>query len=331
VLFEQRLVLSGGVRIDGNGYNAEMKNPLNQLSPRFSARYSFAPKWSINFNTGIYYQLPTYTALGYRSNGALVNTNARYVRNDQVVTGVEYDWAERNSIITVEGFYKKYSNYPLSINRGISLANLGADFGVIGDEPLNYAGLGKAFGLEFLFQQKFFKGFYGILAYTFVRSEFTDVAGNYAPSSWDRRHLVSVTGGKKFKGNWEVGGRFQLSGGLPYTPDNEAASMNINSWNRLGAAVTDWSQLNSKRINTFHQLDVRVDKKWFFKKWSLDLFLDIQNIYNQVTVTKPILDVKRDGQGNPIVDPNNPNAYIPVYLENTNGTVLPSIGLIIEL
>jgi len=50
-----------------------------------------------------------------------------------------------------------------------------------------------------------------------------------------------------------------------------------------------------------------------------------------VTVTKPILDVKRDGQGNPIVDPNNPNAYIPVYLENTNGTVLPSIGLIIEL
>lgn len=331
VLLQQRLVLSGGVRMDGNGFNDEMKNPLNQLSPRFSARYSFAPKWSINFNTGIYYQLPTYTALGYRTNGLLVNKNAKYVRNDQLVAGIEYDWTERNSIITVEGFYKKYSNYPLSINRGISLANLGADFGVIGDEPLNYAGLGRAYGLEFLFQQKFFKGFYGILAYTFVRSEFTSVSGAYAPSSWDSRHLISVTGGKKFKGNWEVGGRFQLSGGLPYTPDNEAASMNIASWNQLGAAVTDWTQLNSKRINTFHQLDIRVDKKWFFKKWSLDVFLDIQNIYNQITVTKPILDVQRDGLGNPIVNPTNPNSYLPVYLENTNGTVLPSIGLIIEL
>lgn len=330
-LLQQRLVLSGGVRMDGNAYNDEMKNPLNQLSPRFSLRYSFAPKWSINFNTGIYYQLPTYTALGFRSSGMLINKDARYIRNDQIVTGIEYDWAERNSIITVEGFYKKYSNYPLSINRGISLANLGADFGVIGDEPLNYAGLGRAYGLEFLFQQKFFQGFYGILAYTFVRSEFTNVSGSYAPSSWDSRHLVSLTGGKKFKRNWEVGGRFQLSGGLPYTPDDEAASMNIDSWNRLGAAVTDWSQLNAKRIKTFHQLDVRVDKKWFFTKWSLDLFLDIQNIYNHITVTKPILDVKRDGLGNPIVDPNNPNSYQPLYLENTNGTVLPSIGVIIEL
>ena len=317
--------------MDGNAYNEEMKNPLNQLSPRFSLRYSFAPKWSINFHTGIYYQLPTYTALGFRSSGMLINKDARYIRNDQIVTGIEYDWAERNSIITVEGFYKKYSNYPLSINRGISLANLGADFGVIGDEPLNYAGLGRAYGLEFLFQQKFFQGFYGILAYTFVRSEFTNVSGSYAPSSWDSRHLVSLTGGKKFKRNWEVGGRFQLSGGLPYTPDDEAASMNIDSWNRLGAAVTDWSQLNAKRIKTFHQLDVRVDKKWFFTKWSLDLFLDIQNIYNHITVTKPILDVKRDGLGNPIVDPNNPNSYQSLYLENTNGTVLPSIGVIIEL
>jgi hypothetical protein len=107
--------------------------------------------------------------------------------------------------------------------------------------------------------------------------------------------------------------------------------MNAMTWDRLGVAITDWNALNSQRTEAFHQLDIRIDKKWFFTKWSIDLFLDVQNVYNQVTSTKPILDVQRDGQGNPIADPANPGQYLPVFLDNTNGSVLPTIGLIIEL
>jgi hypothetical protein len=107
--------------------------------------------------------------------------------------------------------------------------------------------------------------------------------------------------------------------------------MLITNWDKFGVALTDWSQLNSKRIETFHQLDIRIDKKWFFTKWSLNLFLDIQNVYGSIAVLKPILDVKRDGLGNPIVDPNDSTRYLSNEIENTNGTVLPAIGIIVEL
>lgn len=331
VLFENKLILSGGVRIDGADFNKHMSNPLNQFSPRFSLKYRFAPKWSLNANTGIYYQLPAYTILGYNQNGNLLNTDASYIRNEQVVAGLEYDWTERNSIITLEGFYKGYSNYPVSVDKGVSLANLGADFGVIGNERIAFIGEGRAYGVELLIQQKFFKGFYGILAYTFVRSEFTGITDQYIPSSWDSRNLLSLTAGKQFKRNWEIGGRFFFSGGLPFTPDNVSSSMQIANWDRFGVAQPNWSLLNSQRIEAFNQLDIRVDKKWFFTKWSLNLFLDIQNVYNSITVTKPILDVKRDALGNPIVDTNNTGSYIPNFIENTNGSVLPTIGIIIEL
>ncbi|MFZ4784936.1 MAG: TonB-dependent receptor [Flavobacteriales bacterium] len=328
---ENKIVLSAGLRGDGTTYNDRMANPLNQLSPRLSVKYRLNKKWSLNANTGVYYQLPQYTILGYEEEGILQNKQANYIRNTQAVMGVQYDWDERNTVITVEGFYKNYNNYAVSNNKGVSLANLGADFGVIGNERIDFIGLGRAYGLEVLYQQRFFEGFYGILAYTFVRSEFTGANNVWAPSSWDSRHLVSLTGGKKFKNNWEVGGRFQFSGGLPYTPDNVASSMLISNWDKFGVAQSDWSKLNSTRIEAFHQLDIRVDKKWFFEKWSLDVFLDIQNIYNKVTLLKPILDVKRDSQGNPIVDANDPTRYVPNFLENTNGTLLPSIGIIVEL
>ena len=332
VMLENKLVLSYGARIDGNDWGKNMKNPLEQFSPRFSARYSFAPQWTLNANTGIYYQLPAYTALAYTDNsGAYANKDIRYIQNKQWVAGVEYDWQKRNSVISVEGFYKRYDRYPISQNLGVSLANLGADFGVVGNEVLSSNGLGRAYGAELLFQQKLFNNAYGILAYTWVRSEFTNANGQFAPSSWDSRHIISLTGGKKLGKNWEIGGRFAFSGGLPYTPDNVDASMQRFYWDQFGFAQTNWELVNTKRISIYHQLDIRIDKKWFFKKWTLNAFLDIQNIYGYATQTKPALDVQRNANGSPIVDPNDNSRYLPQVIPQNNGFTQPAIGIIVEL
>jgi hypothetical protein len=304
---------------------------MDQLSPRLAIKYNFAPQWSFNASTGIYYQQPTYLALGYVQNNEFVNNNMRYIRCDQAVAGVQYNWDKRNSTISLEGFYKNYSQYPLSISKGISLANLGADFGTVGNEALTSEGTGRTYGLEFLYQQKLFKGFYGIVAFTLVRSEFSNADGRLAPSSWDSGHLLSATLGKKFGKNWEIGAVYRLSGGLPYTPDLVNESMLISNWNALRLAQPDWSKINSERIQSFQQLDIRIDKKWYFQKWSLDLFLDVQNLLGQSTPLKPTLDVQRDAQGNPVVDPNDDTRYLPIFLDNSSGTVLPGIGVIIEL
>jgi hypothetical protein len=270
--------------------------------------------------------------MGFRDNdGNLVNkeNEITYIQSDHIVGGLEYN-PTKFSKITVEGFYKKYDNYPFLLNDSISLANLGGDFGVIGNEPAESTSEGRSYGFEVFLQQKLSSSIYGLVSYTFVRSEFQDKNGEFVPSSWDNRHILNVTAGKKFNKDWELGIRFRYLGGAPYTPDDVELSMRKEIWDVAGIGIPDYDLLNTKRNSVAHGLDVRIDKRWFFKKWSLNAYLDIQNIYNYESVGKPFLDVVRDENGDPVTDPNNPGSYLPREFENTAGTILPSIGIMID-
>jgi len=331
--FNERLALSLGIRSDANSYSQQMINLLKQLSPRFSLSYAITEKFNFNFNTGRYYQLPAYTVLGFRDNSNnLVNkaNDVTYILSDHVVAGFEYN-SGKNAKITIEGFYKKYNNYPFLLKDSISLANMGADFGVIGNEGVSSTSNGRAYGLEVLAQQKLFKGFYGIIAYTFVRSEFENRTGKMIPSAWDNGHIIALTGGKKFKRNWEIGIKWRFLGGAPYTPYDVATSSLKTVWDINSSGIFDYTKLNSERLPVVHQLDLRVDKKYFFKKWALNIYLDIQNVYNFKAKSQPRIDVVRNADGTIVEDPTDPTRYQTKTIPNTYGTVIPSIGIIIEL
>lgn len=331
--FNDKLSLSLGVRADGNPYNKNMANLFNQFSPRFSASYSPHRMVSINFNSGLYYQLPSYTTLGYRNNlNELSNqSNLKYIRNAQVVGGVAVVIPSSNTKISVEGFGKFYSNYPYLVNKGISLANLGGDFGWVGDEPATSTSKGKTYGVEIAVQQKLWKGVFGIVSYTWFRSLFTDATGNYKPSSWDARHVLNLTVGYKFKHNWEIGVKWSIQGGLPYTPYNEAGFADTTNFKSSGGTpVADYSKLNSLRTKVQHALNLRVDKKWFLKKININLYLDLQNVYFSKTQTPPNLDVEYDSNNVPVLDPLDNSKYKLNYLDTRSGSIIPSIGFILE-
>src|SRR5690554_2572423 len=135
---DDRLSLSLGINTIGNNYNKNMGNPLNQISPRFSASYRLNDKWDINSNIGRYAMRPAYTTLGYKdASGNFVNRNEqlKHILSNQAIAGFEF----RPSDITrfnLEGFYKQYGNYPLSVREGISIAGKGTDYGQIGDEEI---------------------------------------------------------------------------------------------------------------------------------------------------------------------------------------------------
>ncbi len=356
-LLENRLTLSGGVRVDGAALldvaedltdpanSSALANPLDQFSPRVSASWSFAPGWTWNANTGIYHQLPAYTILGYAGMGAdstsMTLTNWRedlsYTTNRQVVMGVRRELAERNAAVSVEGFYKGYVNSPASASSGVALANLGADFGVVGNEEVTFNAEGRAYGMEVLLQQRLYKGYYGLLAYTLVRSEYINpgddlMLQSWVPSSWDNRHIVSFTGGKKWDSGWELGARVLFSGGLPYTPYAVDQSLLISNWETFNAPLVDYDQLNTQRNGAFHQVDLRLDRKWFFDTWSLDVFMDVQNLTGAAPPQPAQLDVVRDSAtGTPMPSVTNPGSYDPRYISTATGAVLPAIGMIVEL
>ncbi len=334
--FNNRWTVSLGFRADGMDYSSETSNPFTQFSPRLSSSLSINEFIKWNLNAGIYYQLPPYTTLGFRENGgALINRSngVKYISCTHFVTGFEFN-TKVNSQISLEGFYKLYHDYPFLTRDSISLANLGGDFGVVGDAPAIPASDGRAYGAELFFQQKLYKGFFGILAVTFVRSEFTDKRNNYVASSWDSRYLISLTFGKKFKRNWEIGARWRLIGGTPYTPYDEEYSSLVNVWNVSNRGVLDYNLLNSQRTASAHQLDIRVDKKFFFKKWNLEIYLDVQNVYNFIFKGPRTLVLDRDVNGTgQIVNPDDPvelQRYKTKYIENESGTILPSLGIVVE-
>lgn len=331
-LFDERLNLSASLRTDVNNYSSSMMNPIDQLSPGFSFNYKVNKSVGINGSIARYHQLPAYTILGFRDlNGDLVNkeNGLKYIRADHAVLGGEY-FAKWDARFSLEGFYKKYDRYPFSLKDSISLANLGSDFGVIGNEAITSTSKGRAYGLEFLYQQKLFKGYYGIVAYTYVRSEFLDKNQQYVPSSWDSRHIVSLTGGKRFKKNWELGMRWLFTTGSPYTPIDIYTSSLKQVWDVTGQGILNYGLLNTEREASFHQLNVRVDKKFFLEKFNLNFYLDIQNLYGYQTEVAPLLLLVKDEAGQPLTDPNDPTRYQTKLVRNTSGIVQPTIGIIVE-
>lgn len=330
--FHSKLGASLGFRMDGADYDDEMRNPLNHFSPRISLAYSLSEKLTVNATAGIYSQLPTYTILGYRdTENNLVNKNngLKYIQANHWVSGFEFT-PNNSSKISVEGFYKTYKNYPFSVRNQISLANLGADFGVVGNEEVTSTSEGRAYGFEFFAQKKSYAGLYGILSYTFVVSEFKDNLNNYIPSTWDNKHLLTVTGGKKLKRNWEIGGKYRLVGGRPYTPYDMDASSEIANYDVTNQGILDYSQLNTERFKIFSQLDLRIDKTWFWKKFSLNFYVDVQNVLAGEAIEQPYLIPTLDENGNKVIDANNSSKYVLESIENTSGTVLPRFGVIFD-
>jgi CarboxypepD_reg-like domain/TonB-dependent Receptor Plug Domain len=342
-LLNDKLTVTAGIRADVNTFTTNGMNPLQIISPRLSASYAITEKFNFNASLGRYFKVAPYTVLGFQADGQFVNRDSRYIESDHYVAGFEF-LPTNASRFTLEGFYKRYRNYPVSDRLGISLANLGGDFGVLGNENTTSTGLGRTYGFEATFQQRLTRNFYGILAYTFYFSQFTGFdASRFLPSAWDNRHLVSFTGGYKFPKNWELGLRFRFQGQAPATPFDTLASLENLPFTQ--EPVLDYSQVNTLRLNAFNAADIRIDKKWNFKQWSLDVFLDVQNFYNSLNPSQPNLTLKRNldetiatttGQPynpgafqQPSV-PNNRQDAIPVILPQNSGSRLPSVGVVVE-
>ena len=326
--FQDKFSLSLGLRTDANDYNKTMRKAISRINPRVSLSYNLTQKIALSANVGRYSQLPPYTTLGFASpEGVLVNQNRLdYIQNTHYVTGIAF-YPNKYSKLSVEAFYKQYNNYPLLLEKDISLANLGGDFGVIGNEAARSVSKGRTRGIEVFAQQRLSDKVYGILSYTYVRSAFTNGSDEFVPSAWDSRHILSVTAGKKFKKNWEVGLKFRFNGGAPYTPYDVPLSSQKNIWELNQQGIPNWDQINTLRLPAAHGLDIRIDKRWYFKKTSLNVYVDVQNVYGFKNTLAPYLTLDTDSNGNPQTVPGQPNRYQTKLLKNQSGSVLPSIGL----
>lgn len=332
--FDDRFLVSGGIRSDVNTYTEGGLNLFRSISPRASFSYVINTKWNISASVGSYYKLPVYTMLGYKdSNGTLANKDLKYTNSIHYTIGTEF--LPRNDFrITLEAFYKDYGNYPTSLTSGISYANIGTDYSAVGSDNYTSTGKGRVYGFEGYIQQKLIKNLFYVASATLYKSEFSGIDDKFSPSTWDYGFIVSSTLGYKFKNNWDIGLKYRIAGGQPYTLFDMTASTEM--YLTTGTGIYDYSQLNKKRLPAFNQLDLRVDKKVNFKKVSLNVFADFQNILLYKTPSLPKFTFERNEDntnfkttdGLPIkADGSN---AIPFILNERSATVVPSIGFIFE-
>lgn len=329
----ERFTASLGIRTDANNYSSEMNRLSDQLSPRLSLSYRLAGDVYLNTNIGRYYELPPYTVLGFKDNeGNYINRSnqLRYIRSDQAGLGLEYRPSAYLKF-TAEGFYKHYDRYPMSVLDSIPLASKGTDYGVLGNEAVIPTATGRAYGMELMGRWYNYKGLTFIASYTYVRSEFKDGrnTGRYLPSAWDNKHLFTFSGTYSLPKNWDVGAKLRVVGGAPYTPYDIEKSSYVEAWDANGSLYYDYNRFNSERLKPFTQLDLRVDKTFYLKKLMIGLYVDLQNILNSKFKEQDVY-IKTGKILNPEA-PINQQRYELKPVERLTGTLLPSIGIMIEI
>ena len=343
--FNDKLFATFAFRVDGMSYSPLTNNPFKQFSPRLSLLYKFAPRWNLGASVGRYYQEPSRVTMAYKDmsadnviDGTTQEDRLKYVGVDSYVLGVDFS-PNKNSMVKIEGFYKQYFNTPISLVDSLPVSTSNFEDFIVGNVPVASVGKGRAYGMELSYRNVDLKNTVINVSYTYMYSQVSELDANLTPikgafvaSSWDVRNILNITAIHKFGRNWSLGAKWYLVSGMPYTPYDYELSSNINAWDARNRPYVDNSKYNTERSKTYHQLDLRIDKVWDFKKWRLRLYVDVQNVYNYKASAQSQLMPDMDSNGNFVVNPNKPGHYNMIELENSfGGTILPTIGISIEM
>ena len=326
---DKSFTASMGVRTDGNNYSDKMKELWRQLSPRLSVSYRLIEGLTLSGHVGLYYQLPSYTALGFKGEeGEYVNRHLDYISVSQESLGLSWTPNE-NMELSVEGFYKFYGHMPFSLSDQIPLSCKGNDYGTIGNEALSSEAKGRSYGVELMFKWLLTQKLNLSSSLTIFKSEFKDgEQGSYVPSAWDNRFILNMSGTYNFPKHWSLGAKVSCIGGSPYTPYDVEKSSLVEAWNVQGRAYYDYSRYNQERLPVFGQLDVRVDKTFYLKKCMLGFYLDIQNI-TASKLRQPDALMSTGQIENPSA-PLSEQRYVMKSIRQESGTLLPTLGITFE-
>ena len=252
------LLLLPGVRFD---YFSSVSQ--STAAPRFTARYEWTKKLSFKGGVGVFYQQPSFD----QTDPVFGNPALKCEKAIHYSAGTE--WKPRPHIVLdATAFYKDLSSM-VSQNQ----AALNGD-GTVARYDNN--GAGRVFGLELTAKHELTAKFTGWFNYTLMRAERRDSgSSSYRLFQYDQTHILNVFGSYSLPRNWQVGSRFRYVTGNPNTPATGGIL------NASGTYDPIYGPKYSERIPAFHQLDIRVDKRWIYNTWMLTAYLDLQNVYNR--------------------------------------------------
>ncbi|UCH64133.1 MAG: TonB-dependent receptor [Fidelibacterota bacterium] len=264
------------------------------FSPRLGLSYHLSEKLKLNASAGRYYQTPYYDQLIEDEEG--INRLRNYYA-DQAVLGLEFLFRE-DVRTTLEGYYRAYDDMAIS-DALTTLDTTDTHGGWVN------AGAGHAYGIELFVQKKFSSHWYGTLSYARSVAEGYDprYPGEKRTYPWDYDYgdMLTIIGGYKIKymdydwynrikdtfwfgalsflpfwpsDEFEASFRIRYIGGAPYTP--KVYDHNLRKWYNYTSQA-----LNTERYDYFLRFDIMFNKRFYYKKMNLVIFLGILNVFNR--------------------------------------------------
>jgi TonB family protein len=238
------------------------------IDPRITARLDVLTGTTLKGAVGIYrQQLNTDAANPDFGNPDLVAERAW-----QLIGGVEQSLT-RNINLDMQLYYTWRDHQVQNTDEIIPKGD--GEFDLVGSTN---SGFGRTYGVEFLLRHEITEYFFGWIAYTLSRSDqdLDEDQEKFILTEYDQTHILTIVG--QFILPWEftVGGRFRLVSGNPTTiPVGSVHDLDTTNYNALRQPQ------RATRLPAFHQLDVRIDRKFVFDNFSFTPFLDLLNVYNQ--------------------------------------------------
>lgn len=264
-----------GARLDYYGF----LDDAVRTAPRLRVEWEAGAGTAVTASGGRYWQAPAYIWLA----GDASNAGLEPLRADVVVLGVRRE-LRPDLRVQLEVYAKRYADYPARVFRpqavlapsGFEDVTTDIPFGL---EPLASAGRGHAEGLEFLVQKRTgITPWYGLASVSVGRSRFTGLDGVERPGSYDTRLIATVLAGWRPNSRWEVSGKVRVATGRPTTPFLVAGP---------DAGSPDFTRYHAgPRLPVFHAADLRVDRRWSFRRSQLVAYVDIQNVYGRANVNE---------------------------------------------
>ena len=186
--------------------------------------------------------------------------------------------------LTIEAYDKRYRHFPMDPSQP-QLFVIDEPYDRFGfffnHERLVDNGEARARGVELLLERRASRGLYGAVNGAFFRTQYRGLDGVWRDRIFDNRYLVGVEGGWKPNRAWEFSLRWNYGGGVPTTPFDEEASRS------LGRGVYDESRINATRLPAYHSLNVRLDRRFHFKRSNLIVYVSVWNAYGRENVAEP--------------------------------------------
>ena len=274
----KRLTITPGLRASAGVYHDQARHAFD---PRLWARLKIIEDWTeVKGSVGLYSQPPQAFDMEPSPFG---NPKLGHERAFQTSLGV---WQKITDDINIDvtGFFnRRYEN----VGPGETTVNA---LGQVTQERVANTAAGRAYGMEILLRHEVSKYFFGWIAYTLSRSEETRRGETkYWLSGSDQTHILTFVGSLRLPFGFEFGARFRLVSGNPKTPNLHEADIYSVDGNRF---FRQSGEFRSTRNATFHQLDLRLDKSFAFKHWTLGVYVDVQNVYNAKNVEGSFYDYR---------------------------------------